>query len=55
MWIPVKVIYLLQKITSLPIRNSVLNRDKILEIHGKEEENNILKKIDIINDYIVNK
>jgi hypothetical protein len=55
MWIPVKVVYLLQKITSLPIRNSALNRDKILEIHGKEEENNILKKIDIINDYIVNR
>ena len=55
MWIPVKVVYLLQKISSLPIRNSALNRDKILEIHGKEEEYNILKKIDIINDYIVNR
>jgi len=55
MWIPVKVVYLLQKISPLPIRNSALNRDKILEIHGKEEENNILKKIDIINDYIVNR
>jgi hypothetical protein len=72
MWIPSKIIYLLQKINPTPIkRNNILDRKKLIEIygekddlktihiideiHGKEEVNNILKKIDIINDYIVNK
>lgn len=56
MWIPAKVIYLLQKIKPLTIkRDPVVNRLKIKEIHGKEEEDNILKKIDIITDYIINK
>ena len=55
MWIPGKIIYLLQKITPFPIRNNIIDRKKINEIHGTEEENNILQKIDIINDYIINR
>jgi hypothetical protein len=56
MWIPEKVMYLLQKIKSINIkRNNRVNMEKVYEIHGKEEGDNISKKIDIINDYIVNK
>jgi hypothetical protein len=55
MWIPSKIIYLLQQITPLPIRNNIIDRVKINQIHGTEEENNILQKIDIINDYIINR
>jgi hypothetical protein len=55
MWIPSKILYLLQIINHTEIvRNNEINRKKIYEIHGKEE-NNISKKIDIINDYILNK
>ena len=55
MWIPRKVIYLLQTSTNTNIiRNATIDRKKIYEIHGKEG-NEIAKKIDIINDYIINK
>ena len=55
MWIPSKIIYLLQTINNTKItRYNIVDRKKIHEIHG-EEENEILKKIDIINDYIISK
>jgi len=55
MWIPSKIVYLLQTIKHTEIvRDAKINKVKIYEIHGKEM-NNILKKIDIINDYIINK
>jgi hypothetical protein len=59
MWIPTKIIHLLQKITKTNIkRNNKIDKKLIYDIYGKNDTNsdyNILKKIDIINDYIVNK
>lgn len=55
MWIPSKIIYLLQLMNYTNIvRSNEIDRRKIYEIHGKEVVD-ILKKIDIINDYIINK
>ncbi len=55
MWIPTKIIYLLQKITKTTIkRNNTFDKKILLNIHGEAETNNIIKKIDIINDYIEN-
>jgi hypothetical protein len=53
MWIPTKIIYLIQKINPIQItRDAIFNKDDIIKIHGEEEANNIFKKIDIINHYI---
>jgi hypothetical protein len=55
MWIPAKIIYLLQVINFTEIhRDTKIDRTNITKIHGKDTFD-ILKKIDIINDYIVNK
>jgi hypothetical protein len=55
MWIPSKIIYLIQKINNTAIvRSNKINRDRIYEIYG-EETNELLKKIDILNYYIINK
>lgn len=59
MWIPAKIIYLLQKINKTEIkRDNTINKELIHDIYGKDDtysEYNILKKIDIINEYILNK
>lgn len=59
MWIPSKIIYLLQKLKKTNIkRDNKFDRKTIIDIHGKNAtigEIAIFKKIDIINDYIENK
>jgi hypothetical protein len=54
MWIPNKIIYLLQKAFPVEIiRNNFIQKNKLIQTYGEEETNNILKKIDIINNYII--
>lgn len=56
MWIPTKILYLLQKISKTEIkRDNHVEITDLYELFGKEESNNILKKVDIINEYIMNK
>jgi hypothetical protein len=55
MWIPTKILYLLQKITATNIvRNTTIDKQKIKDIYDNTQFD-IFKKIDIINDYILNK
>ena len=56
MWIPTKILYLLQKISKTEIeRDNHIEITDLHDLYGKEECNNIFKKIDIINEYIMNK
>lgn len=56
MWIPTKILYLLQKISKTIIkRDNHINLTDLHNLYGVEESNNMLKKIDLINEYIMNK
>jgi len=53
MWIPNKIINILSIDTPIK-RKNVINAKELYTIYGLDESIRILKKTNIINDYIVN-